>query len=130
MLARFLSFFHDVPDRFAEAQLIVARAGASTVADITAIGRPSILIPLASAIRDEQTANATGLSQAGAALLIPEAKLDPEMLSSHIAAILGDPQTAGAMAEAAKEIGRPDAADRLAALVERLAKGQGIGHEA
>jgi len=124
------TFFHDVPDRFAAAQLVVARAGASTVADITVIGRPAILIPLAIAIRDEQTANATGLSQAGAALLIPESQLDPAMLSSHIAAILGNPQTAVRMADAARGMGRPDAADRLAALVERLAQGQGLGHEA
>jgi len=53
-------FFHDIPSRFSEAQLVIARSGASTVADLSVIGRPSILVPLAAAIRDEQTANARG----------------------------------------------------------------------
>ncbi len=122
-------FFHDVPDRMANAQLAICRAGASTLADLTVIGRPSILIPYPYATADHQTANATGLSQAGAAVLIPESQLDPAMLSSHIAAILDNPQHAVAMADAAIKAGRPDAAERLAELVEKLAKGHGIGHE-
>ncbi|MEM1389415.1 MAG: undecaprenyldiphospho-muramoylpentapeptide beta-N-acetylglucosaminyltransferase [Pseudomonadota bacterium] len=117
-------FFHDVPARFASAQLVICRAGASTIADLTVIGRPAILIPLASALRDEQTANATGLSQCGGAIMIPESQLDADLLTSHSAEILSDPARARAMAQAAHAIGRPDAATQLADLVEELAKGQ------
>ncbi len=84
-------FFDDVPARLVAAQLVISRAGASSVADIAAIGRPSILIPLAIARRDEQTANARSLVDAGAALLVPEHELTPERLSAEIAGILGDP---------------------------------------
>ncbi len=71
------SFFNDVPRRFSEAQLIIARAGASTVADLTVIGRPAILVPYAAATGDHQTANAHALVEAGAAILIPESKFTP-----------------------------------------------------
>lgn len=115
-------FFQDVPKRLAQAQLVISRAGASSVADLSVIGRPSILIPLAAAIRDEQSANARGLVDAGAAVLIPESVLTPENLAEHIAAILTDPAAAGAMAQAALSVGAPDATDRLVAVVERLAR--------
>ncbi len=68
-------FFHDVPARMSEAQLVISRSGASSVADISVIGRPSILIPFAAATGDHQTANAQGLVDAGAAIRIPESKL-------------------------------------------------------
>jgi len=115
------AFITDVPDRLAECQLLISRAGASSVADVSVIGRPAIFIPLASAIRDEQTANARGLVDAGAATLIPEADLTQEALSRAIAAILDDPDHARAMAQAALGSSTPDAAERLAALVEELA---------
>ncbi|MEM8729760.1 MAG: UDP-N-acetylglucosamine--N-acetylmuramyl-(pentapeptide) pyrophosphoryl-undecaprenol N-acetylglucosamine transferase [Pseudomonadota bacterium] len=114
-------FFHDVPNRMAEAQLVISRAGASSVADISVIGRPSILVPLASAIRDEQTANARGLVDAGAAIMIPESQLTPESLAENITMILTQPDGAIAMARAAVSVSAPDAADRLAALVQDLA---------
>jgi len=104
------AFFHDMPRRMSEAQLVIARSGASTVADLSVIGRPSILVPLAAAIRDEQTANARGLVDAQAAILIQEKDLDAATLSEHIGAILGDPQVATQMANAALTIGRPDSA--------------------
>ena len=65
-------FFTDIPRRLSEAQLVISRSGASSVADISVIGRPSILIPFAAATGDHQTANARGLVDAGAAILIPE----------------------------------------------------------
>jgi UDP-N-acetylglucosamine--N-acetylmuramyl-(pentapeptide) pyrophosphoryl-undecaprenol N-acetylglucosamine transferase len=114
-------FFDDVPERLVVARLVVSRAGASSVADIAAIGRPSILVPLAVARRDEQTANARSLVEAGAAVLIREPELTPERLCREAAAILSDPGRAGAMAAAAAAQGRPDAARRLAGLVEELA---------
>jgi len=114
-------FFEDVPRRFSEAQLVIARAGASTVADLTVIGRPGILVPYAAALRDEQTANARGLVEGGAAILIPESKLTPETLSAQVATVLGHPAAAERMAAAALALGRPDAAAALADLAERLA---------
>ncbi len=123
------TFFHDVPERLSEAQLAICRAGASTVADIAVIGRPAILIPYPHATGDHQTANAAGLSQAGAALTIQESDLDPALLSEQIERILSAPDTARHMAEAAVGAGRPDAADRLAAMVVALAEGHEIRHE-
>lgn len=115
-------FFTDMPRLMAEAQLVICRSGASSVADLSVIGRPSVLIPLAAAIRDEQTANARGLVNAGAAILIPESRLDSATLSGHIAAVLAQPGAAVKMAAAALSQGIPDATDRLAALVEGLAR--------
>ena len=113
-------FFDDVPARMSEAQLVIARAGASTLADLTVIGRPAILIPYAAASADHQAANAAGLARAGAAEVTPEARLTPDGLSARIEAILADPDRAEAMARAALGMGRPDAAARLAVLVEGL----------
>ncbi|WP_083099382.1 UDP-N-acetylglucosamine--N-acetylmuramyl-(pentapeptide) pyrophosphoryl-undecaprenol N-acetylglucosamine transferase [Pseudophaeobacter leonis] len=115
-------FFHDVPARMSEAQLVISRAGASSIADISVIGRPSILVPLAAAIRDEQTANARGLVDANAAVLLPESKLDVATLSGQIAMILNNPQAALQMSLAALHVGVPDATDRLLALVEQTAE--------
>lgn len=115
-------FFDDIPKRLALAQLVIARAGASSVADITVVGRPSILIPLAAAIRDEQTANAAGLKAAHGAIVIQEKDLTPAALAQHIGGILSAPDLAQSMSEAALELGRPDATQRLAALVETLGK--------
>jgi UDP-N-acetylglucosamine--N-acetylmuramyl-(pentapeptide) pyrophosphoryl-undecaprenol N-acetylglucosamine transferase len=122
-------FFHDVPERMSEAQLVISRAGASTVADLSVIGRPSILIPFPHATADHQTANAAGLVQSGGALLLKEPDLDADVLSRHIATILSDPAKANEMAEAARQAGRPDATQRLAAMTEALAEGQTKSHE-
>ncbi len=115
-------FFQDLPKRMAEAQLVISRAGASSVADISVIGRPSILVPLAAAIRDEQTANARALVDADAAILIPESLLEPEALAAHIRAVFDNPDAAVKMAHAALAQGMPDATDRLVELVEGLAR--------
>jgi len=117
-------FFTDIPRRLSEAQLVISRSGASSVADISVIGRPAILIPFAAATGDHQAANAKGLVDAGAALMIREAALDPVGLSGHIAAILSDPIRATQMSLAALTQGRPDATARLVEVVERLAGGQ------
>ena len=115
------TFFTDVPDRMSAAQLVVSRAGASSVADISVIGRPAILIPYPHATEDHQTANARMLSEAGAARLFAQDRLDASTLSAEIAAILGDPARAEAMAAAALAAGKPDATGALVALVEELA---------
>lgn len=114
-------FFDDVPARMSECQLVIARSGASTVADISIIGRPSILIPLGIAIRDEQTANAKGLASAGAAIVIPESQLNAEVLAQHIQTVLSDEEGASQMATAALTQGKPEAAKDLADLVSGLA---------
>ncbi|PIE18324.1 MAG: undecaprenyldiphospho-muramoylpentapeptide beta-N-acetylglucosaminyltransferase [Proteobacteria bacterium] len=116
-------FFDDVPSRMAEAQLVICRAGASTLADLTVIGRPSILIPLAIATGDHQSANARGLAEAGASIVIPESQLSPDTLREQIALVLTNPQGARQMAQAALSLGRPDAATTLADEAERLAAG-------
>lgn len=113
-------FFDDVPQRFASAQLIIARSGASTIADLTVIGRPSILVPLAAALRDEQTANARPLAEAGAAHIHPESVLDVKGLARDIRIILTDPDQAQKMAAAALSLGRPDAVQRLYELVKEV----------
>ncbi|MEJ6398431.1 UDP-N-acetylglucosamine--N-acetylmuramyl-(pentapeptide) pyrophosphoryl-undecaprenol N-acetylglucosamine transferase [Yoonia sp. 208BN28-4] len=115
------TFFTDVPERMAEAQLVIARSGASTVADVSVIGRPAIWVPLAQAIRDEQTANARQLVEAGAAKIMPETVFEVDALSAEIETILSDPAAALAMAQAALACSVPDATMRLVALVEGLA---------
>ena len=115
-------FFRDVPARMSEAQLVISRSGASSVADISVIGRPSILIPYAAAAGDHQTANARGLVDAGAAILIPESKLEVDALSTHMASVLTNPDAAMQMAQAALSVSTPDAPQALADMVERLAE--------
>ena len=113
-------FFTDIPRRLSEAQLVISRSGASSVADIAVVGRPSILVPYAAATGDHQTANARGLVEAQAAILIPENRLDAATLAEQMAAVLGNPQAAAQMARNAQGQGKPDATERLVALVEAL----------
>ena len=115
-------FFDDIPERIAKSQLVISRSGASSVADIGIIGRPSILIPYAAATADHQTANARGLVDANAAVMIPESALDPASLCEQMLAILTNPDLAAKMSANALAISKPDAAERLAALVEQLAE--------
>ena len=110
------------PRRISESQLIISRAGASSVADISVIGRASILIPYAAATGDHQTANARGLVDAEAAVMIPESALDVAALTEQITAVLTNPSAALQMAQAALSVGAPDATERLVALVEDLAR--------
>lgn len=115
-------FFHDIPRRMTEAQLVISRAGASSVADLSVIGRPSILIPFAAATGDHQTANARGLVEAGGAIMIPESKATPEAVADHMRTVLDNPTAAMQMATAAARFGRPEATEALVAMVETLAR--------
>ncbi|MFZ5962727.1 UDP-N-acetylglucosamine--N-acetylmuramyl-(pentapeptide) pyrophosphoryl-undecaprenol N-acetylglucosamine transferase [Thalassococcus sp. BH17M4-6] len=117
-------FFSDIPSRMSEAQLVISRSGASSVADISVIGRPSILIPFAAATGDHQTANARALVEAGAAIRIPESKLDISELTAAIMAVLDNPDGALQMTQAALSVAKPEAAEELAALVTYLAHGE------
>lgn len=114
-------FFRDVPRRMNEAQLVISRSGASSVADISTIGRPSILIPFGAATGDHQSANARGLVDAGAAILIPEKRLEVEALSQQIATVIDNPDGSSKMARAAFSCAMPEAPQTLADMVEELA---------
>ena len=111
-------FFDDMPERIAQAHLVIARAGASTCAELAVIGRPSILIPLPTAMSDHQSANAEWLADAGAAVAVPQAGLTPEALGGIIHDALADPARLSAMAAAAVRIARPNAGQALADLLD------------
>ncbi|MGN0933703.1 UDP-N-acetylglucosamine--N-acetylmuramyl-(pentapeptide) pyrophosphoryl-undecaprenol N-acetylglucosamine transferase [Falsigemmobacter intermedius] len=115
-------FFSDIPARLAEAQLVISRSGASSVADISVIGRPSILIPFAAATGDHQTANARGLVNAEAAILMPEAQCTPEALAEATAFLLSQPEAALQMSRNALAASRPDATGTLVTLVSELSR--------
>lgn len=119
--AEVATFFDDVPSRLAEAQLVISRAGASSLADICVIGRPSILIPLTSSASDEQAANARPLADAGAAYVMDERELTALELARHIHRVLDDGPMASRMAAAALAQGKPEATETLVLLVEELA---------
>jgi UDP-N-acetylglucosamine--N-acetylmuramyl-(pentapeptide) pyrophosphoryl-undecaprenol N-acetylglucosamine transferase len=116
--AELAPFIADLPARLADAHLVIARAGASTVAELAALGRPAILVPLPSAIDDHQTANARALEAAGGALLMAEAGLSVDSLAAALAALLGDPARLRVMATGAGALGRVGAAALLADLTE------------
>lgn len=115
------AFFSDLPQRMASAHLIIARSGASTLSEITVIGRPAILIPYPFATDDHQAANAAVLERAGAAWVVPQNQLDAPKLAGMLTDIFGDPGALAARAAAAKALGHPDAAQRLADLAQQLA---------
>jgi UDP-N-acetylglucosamine--N-acetylmuramyl-(pentapeptide) pyrophosphoryl-undecaprenol N-acetylglucosamine transferase len=113
--------FIDAMDRaVSDAGLIVSRAGATTLAEITAAGRPSILIPLPTATDDHQRRNAEALQAAGAAEVIEQAALTGELLVGRIRALAADKPRRAAMSAAARRLARPDAADRIVDAVLRL----------
>lgn len=115
------TFFSDMPERLAAAHLVIARSGAGTVSEIACVGRPSILIPLKIAMDDHQSANAAALTDIGAADLVLEDNLYPNLVGELIAARLGDAKDLRARAEAAKAAGNSSAASDLADLAERVA---------
>jgi UDP-N-acetylglucosamine--N-acetylmuramyl-(pentapeptide) pyrophosphoryl-undecaprenol N-acetylglucosamine transferase len=114
-------FFSDVPDRLAQTHLMISRSGASTVAELTTAGRPSILVPYPHATDDHQTANARALEAAGAGWLVPDRDGAAEALATRLQALLAQPGMLAKAAEAARALGIPDAARRLADEVERVA---------
>jgi UDP-N-acetylglucosamine--N-acetylmuramyl-(pentapeptide) pyrophosphoryl-undecaprenol N-acetylglucosamine transferase len=122
-------FFDDVPARLARAQLVIARSGASTVAELTVMGRPAILVPYRYAADDHQSANARALETAGAAWVMSESAFNAGALAERLAALMNEPATLAKAARAAHDLGRPDAAERLADLVLATA-GDSIGEAA
>jgi UDP-N-acetylglucosamine--N-acetylmuramyl-(pentapeptide) pyrophosphoryl-undecaprenol N-acetylglucosamine transferase len=121
--AELAPFFTDLPARIAAAHLVVCRSGASTVAELAAIGRPAILVPLPHARDQDQAANAAVLAAAGGGWLVKQADLTPERLAAELARLADRPEELAATAAAARAVGRPDAVERLADLVVRIAAG-------
>ncbi len=121
--AELMTYIEDMPAKLEEAHLVIARAGASTIAELTAAGRPAILIPYPSATNDHQTANAREITDAGGARTISEPDFTPEVLARQIEAMANDPQALANAASRALSVGRPHAARDLADLVERVAGG-------
>jgi UDP-N-acetylglucosamine--N-acetylmuramyl-(pentapeptide) pyrophosphoryl-undecaprenol N-acetylglucosamine transferase len=117
-------FFDDVQARMAAADLVVSRAGASTLAELTILGKPMVLVPLPTAADDHQRKNAVALAQAGAADVVEERELSGERLAERIVALAGDPARRARMADASRRLGRPDAAARVADRIAALAGGR------
>ena len=117
------TYIEDMPAKLADAHLVIGRAGASTIAELSAAGRPAILIPYAAATDDHQTANAREMVEAGGARAIREDLFTPERLARQIEAMAADPEGLDNAAARALTVGRPNAASDLADLVERVAGG-------
>ncbi|ABE62104.1 UDP-N-acetylglucosamine--N-acetylmuramyl-(pentapeptide) pyrophosphoryl-undecaprenol N-acetylglucosamine transferase [Nitrobacter hamburgensis X14] len=120
--AELAPFFADLPSRLASSHIIVSRSGAGTVAELGAIGRPSILVPLPGAIDQDQFANAGVLADVGGAIRIVQSDFTPDRLAAELSALAADPARLAAMAAAARTVGRLDAAERLADLVMKVAR--------
>lgn len=117
IVAELAPFFADLPARLAAAHLVIGRSGASTVAELAAIGRPSILVPYPHAADDHQSANARAFEATGACIVVPHASLTAQALATLLSELFEAPQRLSSMAAAAHAAGRPDAAARLADLV-------------
>jgi UDP-N-acetylglucosamine--N-acetylmuramyl-(pentapeptide) pyrophosphoryl-undecaprenol N-acetylglucosamine transferase len=120
IVAELSAFFADVAARLLAAHLVIARAGASTVAELAVAGRPSILVPLPGAIDDHQSANARALAQAGGAWVIPQPAFTAAALAERLAEVLPNHAALAAAAVAARSQARPDATTKLADLVNDL----------
>jgi UDP-N-acetylglucosamine--N-acetylmuramyl-(pentapeptide) pyrophosphoryl-undecaprenol N-acetylglucosamine transferase len=119
--AELAPFFSDLPAKLASHHLVVSRSGAGTVAELGAIGRPSILVPLPGSIDQDQFANAGVLAEVGGALRIAQTEFTSDRLAAEISALAAEPARLTAMAAAARTVGRLDAAQRLADLVMKVA---------
>jgi len=117
-------FFADMPAKIADANLVICRSGASTVSELAVIGRPSVLVPYPYALDHDQAANAAALKAEGGAEVIAQSLLTPEKLADFIRTAMTDPLRLEAVAKAARETGKPQAATALADLVEAIAGGK------
>jgi UDP-N-acetylglucosamine--N-acetylmuramyl-(pentapeptide) pyrophosphoryl-undecaprenol N-acetylglucosamine transferase len=121
--AELTTYIVDMPGKLADAQLVIGRSGASTIAELTAAGRPAILIPFGAATDDHQTANAREMVRAGGGRAIAQDAFTPEALARQIEAIASDPQALANAAARSLSVGRPNAARDLADLAERVGGG-------
>lgn len=114
-------FFTDMAERLARAHLVICRSGASTVSEISVIGRPAILVPYPHALDHDQAANAAALAATGGAKVIAQAELSSEKIAAILTKVMNDPEKLARMAAAARQAGKPDAANLLADMVEAIA---------
>lgn len=126
MEAEISPFFGDLAERMAAAHLVISRSGASTVSEISAIGRPAILVPYPYALDHDQAANAVALAASGGAEVTEQSTLSPQRLAELISSAMGDAKGLSLRAAAAKRAGRPDAARLLADMVEAIAGGKPV----
>ena len=119
-------FIEDMPAAFARADLVVCRSGASTVAEITAAGKPAIFVPFPRAADDHQRINAEALAREGAAVVVEESRLQGVWLAETIAALLQDPHRLQQMSAAARSLAHPNAASDIAAMAARVGRIEGI----
>ena len=120
------TYLPDMPERLGWAHLVIARAGASTIAELTAAGRPAILVPLPSATDDHQTFNAREMAKAGGARTIAQGRFTPVELAKQMQKLALDPVALANAAARARAVGRPNAASDLADLVERTGRDRGF----
>lgn len=124
LVARVEAFLYEVHREMKAADLVICRAGATTLAEVSASGRPAILVPLPTATDDHQRKNAAVLAAAGAAIVIDERELDGSRLTSDIVALIPDRERRVQMGQAARRLAKPDAAERIVDCVEALANGK------
>lgn len=119
-------FIHDMPERLAAAQLVVCRAGASTLAELAAAGRPAVLVPYPFAADDHQRVNAEEVKRHGAALVLLDREITGLRLAGAIRELLDDPERLITMGRAARQLARPDAAQRIADVADGLLRGADV----
>jgi UDP-N-acetylglucosamine--N-acetylmuramyl-(pentapeptide) pyrophosphoryl-undecaprenol N-acetylglucosamine transferase len=120
--AELAPFFKDLPTRMAHAHLVIGRSGAGTVSELMVIGRPAILVPLPHALDDNQTPNADVFAEAGGGWRVSQSELTPQRLADMLNTALSNPDDLSRRAVAARTLAKPDAAQRLADVVEKLAR--------
>ncbi len=116
------TFLQDMPERLARAHLVIARSGASTVSELAVAGRPAIFVPLPTSTDNHQVYNAREMVDAGGAVMILQPDFTPDVVAQSIEKFLGSPTVLETAAQAARSTGRPDAAAKLADIVEALGK--------
>jgi UDP-N-acetylglucosamine--N-acetylmuramyl-(pentapeptide) pyrophosphoryl-undecaprenol N-acetylglucosamine transferase len=121
-------FFTDMARRIAAAHYVISRAGASTVSELSVIGRPALLVPYPHALDHDQAQNAAAIARSGGAEIVLQGELDPRRLAEKLDEAIRSPQRLAQMAQSARSSGRPDAAERLADLVDELVAAR-AGHQ-
>ena len=114
------SFYKDMPSLLGQSHLVICRAGASSVAELAAIGRPSLLLPLPSAMADHQRMNALQMQHAGGGICLDETNLSAAVLATRLMQLLENPKTLSKMAQSARSLACPDAASLIATMAENL----------
>lgn len=122
LAAEVSKFIDDMPGKFAQADLLLCRSGASTVAEITAAGKPAIFVPFPRAADDHQKRNAEALERAGAAVMLEESRLSRETLVNAVSSLLRDPERLRRMSEAAHKLSHPNAAREIGEMAKRLVR--------